>query len=245
MKIMKYALSSLLAVMACAAGPLLAQEPMVLRVVSSNLGAGIAFEFSTARTLVDRIAAGREFDVAVLTPALLDELAAMQLIDPASPRAFARVGIGVGARPDAPFMPVASLEDLRTTLLQAESVAFGADGQSRRTNEASFERLGIADTMRSKTRLTGAGEAPVLVARGEVDLVLTLISELLREPDLHYLGPLPPEVQAYIVFAAAVSVQAADPAQAAAFIEYLSGPAFASALQPYGLEPIAPPASVP
>ena len=94
--------------------------------------------------------------------------------------------------------------------------------------------------MQSKTTLTGPGEAPVLVAEGEIELVLTLVSELLREPGVQLLGPLPPEVQAYVHFAAAMSAGAGDPSTARTLINFLSTPAFGAALEKNGLEPMNP-----
>ena len=234
----------------------LAQDSDALRVYSSNgvrvvlqemqpqieeaIGTRLAFEFSTSRTLTDRIAANEAFDVAILTPSLIAELSALRKVLPDSRSEFARVGIGVGSREGVPAKSVGTLDELRQTFLEAESIAFGANGQSRRTNEASFESLGIADEMRSKIRLTGAGEAPVLVAEGEIDLVLTLVSELLREPGVQFLGPFPPEIQGYVHFAAGVSAGALDPDAAKAFIAYLSAPAFIASLEKHGLEPVSP-----
>ena len=254
---MKIRLKTLLfAVVTLTGNYLFAQEAGVLRVYSSNgvrvvlqelkpqieqaVGQRLAFEFSTSRTLTDRLAADEAFDVAVLTPRLLDELTEQQKIVPESRKEFAQVGIGVASRRGTPVKPVGTLDELRQTFVEAESVAFGASGQSRRTNEASFEVLGISDEMRAKTRLTGPGEAPVLVADGEIELVLSLVSELLREPGIQFLGPLPAEVQGYIDFEAGVSTGAADPNAAAAFIGFLSTPAFIASLQRHGLEPIRP-----
>ena len=208
--------------------------------IEQAIGRRLTFQFSTSRNLTDRITADEAFDLAILTPSLIDELTALRKIVPESRNEFARVGIGVGSRQGTPAKSVSTLDELRQTLLEAQSVAFGVNGQSRRTNEASFETLGIGDEMRSKTRLTGAGEAPVLVAEGEIELVLTLVSELLREPGVQFLGPLPPEVQGYVDFAAGVSAGALDPAAARALSGFLSTPAFIAALEKHGLEPIGP-----
>lgn len=231
-----------------------AQDVDVLRVYSSNgvrivlqemqpqieqtIGKRISLEFSTSRTLTDQIEAGEAFDVAILTPALIDGLIASQHVAWGSRHDFSRVGIGVGSRQGARARSVATLDDLRQTFLETESIAFGANGQSRRTNEGSFETLGIADEMRPKTRLTGAGEAPGLVADGEIELVLTLISELLREPGVQFLGPLPPKVQGYVDFAAGVSANPQDSATATALINFLYSTAFIAALEKHGLEPL-------
>ena len=253
---MRYLLSAVVAAIAIASSWVLAQDSDALRVFSSNgvrialqemqpqieqaIGRRLVFQFSTSRDLTDRIAANEAFDVAILTPSLIDELTALRKMVPESRNEFARVGIGVGSRQGALIKSVGTLNQLRQTFLEAESVAFGANGQSRQTNEASFETLGIEDEMRSKTRLTGAGEAPVLVAEGEIELVLTLVSELLREPGVQFLGPLPPEVQGYIDFAAGVSTGALDPDTAGAFASFLSTPVFITTLEKHGLEPIGP-----
>ncbi len=247
---------ALFAAIALAGSGVFAQEAGVLRVHSSNgvravlqamqpqieeaIGRRLEFQFSTSRNLTDRIAANEGFDVAVLTPSLLDRLTELSKIDPASRREFARVGIGVASRRGTPTKPVGTLDELRQTFLEAESIAFGASGQSRRTNEASFETLGIGEEMARKTRLTGPGEAPVLVADGEIELVLSLVSELLREPGIQFLGPLPSEVQAYIDFEAGMSTNALNSDAAGAFIEFLSTAAFIASLEAHGLEPIGP-----
>jgi molybdate transport system substrate-binding protein len=248
--------SFLLAAAAIAGSGALAQDSDAVRVYSSNgvrvvlqellpqieqaIGKKLVFEFSTSRTLTDRIAADEAFDVAILTPNLINELTTLQRVAPAPRNEFARVGVGVGSKQGTPAKSVATLDDLRRTLLEAESVAFGANGQSRRTNERVFETLGIVDAMRRKTTLTGAGEAPVLVGEGEIELVLTLVSELLREPGVQFLGPLPPEVQSYVHFEAAMSNSARDPATAEALIGFLSTPVFIASLMKHGLEPISP-----
>ena len=251
---MKGLLSLLAAGAAITSSGVVAQDADALIVYSSNgvravlqelqpeieaaAGRRLAFDFSTSRTLTDRIAAGEPVDVAILTPALIDELIASQRVDPGSRAVFAQVGVGVGARAGTAPKSVRTLEDLRQTLLEAESVAYGASGQSRRTNETAFEALGISEEMRGKSRLTGPGEGPVRVAEGEVELVLTLVSELLREPGVQFLGPLPPEVQGYIQFAAAVGATARDPVAGRALIDFLFSPRFVTAMGAHGLAPI-------
>lgn len=251
---MQMRLSVLATFMVLANSWALAQDSGALRVYSSNgvrvvlqemqpqieqaIGKRISFELSTSRTLVDQIEAGELFDVALLTPALIDGLIESEHVEAGTRNDFGRVGIGVGSREGTPAKSVATLDDLRSTFLEAESIAFGANGQSRITNEGSFESLGIADEMLPKTRLTGAGEAPGLVAEGEIELVLTLVSELLREPGVQYLGPLPAEVQGYVDFAAGISANTHDLVTATALVDFLYSAAFVSSLEKHGLEPI-------
>jgi molybdate transport system substrate-binding protein len=206
--------------------------------IEQVIGKQLSYEMSTSRTLVERIEAGEAFDVAILTPALVDGLIASGNVKLNTRNTFSQVGIGVASREGTPVKSVATLNDLRDTLLDAESVGFGANGQSRRTNEASFETLGIAEQMRGKTRLTGAGEAPGLVAEGELELVLSLVSEVVRHPGIQYLGPLPAEVQGYVQFASGLSAGTEDPTTAQSFIAFLSAPEFRAVLEKHGLEAI-------
>ena len=229
-----------------------AQESTLLRVYSSNgvkavledlqpdieraIETTLSFEFSTSRTLADKVESGGLFDVVILTPALIDELIASKKVDRDSRARFSQVGVGVGSRQGTLAKSVSTLDDLRETLLGAVSIAYGANGQSRRTNEASFATLGITEEIQAKSRLTGPGEGPKLVAEGEVELVLTLVSELLREPGVQFLGTLPPEVQNYIQFEAAMGVAVSDSINGKEFIRFLSSPEFSGALEKHGLE---------
>ena len=156
--------------------PVRAQDASYLRVYSSNgvreilqelkpdiehaVGVILDFEFSTSRTLADQVSAGASFDVVVLTPTLIDELIGLGIVNPLSRSVFAQVGVGIGSHKSAPTKNVSTLDAYREILLEAESIAYGANGQSRRTNESSFEVLGISEQVHHKRRLTGPGEGP-------------------------------------------------------------------------------------
>jgi molybdate transport system substrate-binding protein len=202
------------------------------------VGGPLAIEFSTAASLTRDIEAGRPFDVAILTPALIAELIMRQLVVANSRIDFARAGVGVGARADTGVRDVGTAEALKRTLLDAESVAFTADGQSRATVEKAFAALGIAAAMRPRTVLYGPGEAPLAVAAGKAELVLTLTSEILPVPGLVLVGPLPPEVQGYVSFAAGRSPAARNAQAAVALLSFLGGADFAAALATHGMESV-------
>jgi molybdate transport system substrate-binding protein len=122
--------------------------------------------------------------------------------------------------------------------LNARSVAFTAEGQSRRTIDAVFDRLGIADQMRPKVMLLGPGGGPLAVAKGEAELTMTLISEILPIPGVQLLGPVPGDLQDYVTFEAARSAHAPDASPAAALRRALVGPVFTSALESHGMESV-------
>ena len=239
---------------ACTGAPEPRPEPTPLRLLSSNgvraaieavqpqletaTGLRLSSEFSTAAALKRKIDAGEPFDVAILTPALVDDLVSQGRAVADSRTDLARVGLGVGAREGAPRSDVSTPEALKRTLLDAKVVAYTAEGQSRATVNKALAQLGITAEVDAKSMLTGPGEGPGAVAAGKADLVMTLISEILI-PGVQLLGPFPQEMQNYIVFTAARSPNATNAEQANALLRYLTGPEVAKAMKMHALEPIA------
>lgn len=208
--------------------------------VERAVGRLIAFEFSTATALKRQIDAGDVPDVAVLTSALVDELSAQGTLARDSRRDVARVGVGVGVRSNAPTVDIETPEAFKALLLGARSVVFTAEGQSRTTIDRTFDRLGIVLDMRAKTILKGPGEAPGMVARGEAELVLTLVSEMVGVTGLKLLGPFPPALQNHVTFTAARGANSQDPVAADRLLQALSGADVGARLARHGLEPVRP-----
>ena len=238
----------------CGPDPAATSEATPIRVLSSNgvkgiiddvrpdieraIGRPLAIEFSTSVGLKAKIEQGAPFDVTILTPAIVDDLVKQGKIAADSPVNVARSGVGVGTREGAPRADVSTPEALKRALLDARKVAFTAEGQSRATIDRAFERLGIAEAMRPKVMLLGPAGGPAAVAKGEADLTLTLVSEILPIAGVQLLGPLPAELQNYVSFAAGRSADAKEREGADALLQYISGPEFRSALERHGMESV-------
>jgi molybdate transport system substrate-binding protein len=230
-----------------------AQQLTPIRVLSSNgvravmedlraeceraVGHPLSIDFSSAASLKEKIEAGEAFDVAILTPAVIEDLTKQGKVAPSPHLNFARAGVGVGVRSGAAKPDISSPEALKRTLLSAKSVVFTGNGASRIAIDKAFERLGIADAMRPKTTLTPAGRAPVMVAEGKAELVLTLVSEILPVKGVQLVGPFPAEVQGYVSFTAGVGVNAKNPEAAKAVLQFLGKPSIAQTLAKHGMEP--------
>ena len=242
-----------IAILCLTAGTAQSQETLpTLRVLSSNgprapledaqpdieaaIGYSLDIEFSTAASLASRIEAGEPFDVAILTPALIDRLVTGGRVAPAPVVVFARSGVGVGAARSGTERDVSTAEALRATLLAAQSVTLTEDGQSRRVSEAAFEALDIVEEMQPKIMLVGPGEGPHVVARGDAELVLTLVSEIVPIDGLELVGPFPAELQDYVSFAAGISTASTKADAARRLLEQLSAPTMTRALAPHGME---------
>lgn len=254
MRITLLLLAATLAAACSATSTAPAESPEPVRVLSSNgvrtvletlkpdiekvIGRPLDITFSTAAGLKVEIDKGAAFDVAVLTPPLVRELSGAGKIAAGTETGIARTGVGVGAREDAPPRDVSTPDALKATLLAAKSVAFTEAGQSRATIDAMFARFGIEDAMKAKTVLKGPGEAPEAVARGEAELVLTLVSEILPVKGVRLLGPLPADVQNFVSFAGGRSATARAPSAADAVLAYLSGSAAEATIKASGMESI-------
>jgi molybdate transport system substrate-binding protein len=98
-----------------------------------------------------------------------------------------------------------------------------------------FDKLGIADQVQSKIKLLDV-VVPEALAKGQVEIGLTQISEILPNPNVELAGPLPADIQVYTVFGGGIAPASHD--GAAALVEFLTSPAAASVLKANGLEPL-------
>jgi molybdate transport system substrate-binding protein len=200
-------------------------------------GTTLSIEFSTTATLRERIEKGEPFDVAILTDEAMDALAEAAKLAPMRTR-IARVGIGVGVRAGTAKPDIRTGEAIKRSLLAAKTIAYTGNGASRPAIDRMFERLGIAKQIQAKSRLTAAGAAPAAVGKGDADLVLTLISEILPEPGVQLAGPLPADFQTYLGFSAAPSPKAVADAKVGALIRFLAGRTAADVYLSKGMEPV-------
>jgi molybdate transport system substrate-binding protein len=202
-------------------------------------GHKLAATFGSSVSLKQRIDAGEMFDVAILTPDLIDELIKAGKIAPAARVDIARTGIGVAIRAGAPRPDISTVAAFKQTLLAAKSITYGdptRGGLSSVHFVKVLDRLGIAEAMKPKTRLGSPSEGVRPVAAGEAELGIGQLSEIMLVKGVERLGPIPAELQSYTNLAAGIAVGTQDPTGAKAFIEFLASPASLPVLQAAGME---------
>jgi molybdate transport system substrate-binding protein len=194
----------------------------------------------TVGALTKKIGAGEPFDAAVLTPEAIEKLTPSGKIVPASRVDIARVGIGVVVRQGTPLPDIGSVEAFKRALMTAKSVAYidpQAGGSSGIYLAGLFERLGLAGALKSKAVLIHGGAVAAHVVKGEAEIGVHQISEILPVKDGVLVGPLPQEIQNYTTYSAVIAAHAKEPAIAKTLIAALSDPAAAAVIRSKGMEP--------
>lgn len=199
-------------------------------------GHKVSTSLDTANLLAARIKAGESADLAILTAPAIDDLTKLgkltgKRID------LCRSGIGVAVRAGAPKPDIHSVDALKRTLLNAKSITYTSTGASGIYFAGLLERLGIADQVRAKAKTPTGGAVAELVARGEADLAIQQIPELMAVSGTTLVGPLPSEIQLFTIFSAGLFTDAKQAAAARALVQFLSTPAAVRVMKTKGMEP--------
>jgi molybdate transport system substrate-binding protein len=193
---------------------------------------------TTENAIPVRLARGEPADVLIMVGYALDDLAKKGKVAPGTQVELVRSPMGIAVRAGAPKPDIGSVDALRRSLLAAKSVAYSDSASGVYVQNELFKRLGIADEMKSKSRMIPAEPVGEVVARGEAELGFQQISELKPVRGIEIVGPLPPEVQNITVFSAGIATGAKEPGAAQALIAFLASPTAAPVLTNSGLVPI-------
>jgi molybdate transport system substrate-binding protein len=199
-------------------------------------GHTLSIHFDSTPNIISRINAGTPFDVVVVPADVFKDAAAKShLADPAVN--IARVGYGVIVRAGAPKPDLSTPDAFKAALLKANSVASVPASAAGAYIAKVYERLGIAEEMKAKTKVQAMPTtiAPA-VAGGEAELGIFL-TNVFNAPGIELAGPFPADLQQELVFPAAVATDAKEAAAAKALIDFLQTPAAATAIKAVGMTP--------
>lgn len=187
----------------------------------SRSGVKVELVNDTAGALVKRIEAGETFDVVFLTPAGLSALAAQGKVDPASVTPVGKVGIGVAVRSGSPRPALETVDQFKAAVLAARKVAYidpASGGSSGIYLDGLFQRLGIAEAVRSKAVLVAGGLVAERVANGDADLAIHQVSEILPVAGVDLVGQLPEAIQNFTTYGYGISTASPMAAVAKSFV---------------------------
>ncbi|HEY6258017.1 MAG TPA: substrate-binding domain-containing protein [Xanthobacteraceae bacterium] len=200
----------------------------------------VTIRYDAAAALKKAIDGGESFDLAILVPGGIDDLIKQGKIESASRINLARTGVGVAVRAGAAKPDISTADAFKRTLLNAKSIAYGdpaLGGASSVYFANLLQKLGIAEEMKAKTKLTPSGEGAKAVADGAAELGVGQISEIVPVRGAELAGPFPSELQVYTTFTAGVAANPKDAAAAKALLKFLTTPAAAQILKARGLDP--------
>jgi molybdate transport system substrate-binding protein len=200
-------------------------------------GHTVNYSSDVAINLVRRVEAGEPFDLLVASPSQMDGLIAKGTIVAESRTNLVRSGIGVEVRAGAPKPDISSMDAFKRSLLNAKSIGYLKEGQSGVYLHQVFDRIGVADAIRGKAIRPDTDIVSELVAKGEIELGLVVITQIVTTPGVELVGPIPSEIQSYITFTAGISAKAAAPEAARQLLHFLTGPAALPVIKAQGMEP--------
>ena len=179
------------------------------------------------------------FDVAILPSWAVDELVGSGRALPGNRFTFARAAIGLAVRSGAIKPRIDTADAFRRAMLNATAVAVTSDtnpGSARLALDRAFQRLRIAQEMRSKILLTPVAQAVTWVADGKAQYAINYVSNILAVRGVELVGRIPEEVQSYIDFDVISSATPADSAAVGRLLTFLAGP-HEERLRAHGNEP--------
>ncbi|GJE09461.1 molybdate ABC transporter substrate-binding protein [Methylobacterium longum] len=219
----------------CSQGLKTALDELVPQFERAN-GDHLIITYDTSAILKAQIETGKPFDVAVLTPPLITALIQQGKVTDGTATMLARTGVGLAVKKGTTRPDIGSAEALKRALTSAGSVAYSTSGASGAVFAAALQKLGIADEVKARGKAIPNGLTGDVVARGEADLAVQLMPELMSVSGVDVVGPFPAEVQSFVVLTGGISVTA-DKARAEAFLAFLKSSAAEAVIRAKGLEP--------
>jgi len=205
-------------------------------------GHRVGIDFGTPGNIRDKLIQGEAADVAVAIAAILPDLEKAGKIAPGTRMEFAASYVGVVVRAGAPKLDVSTPEGVKRAILMAKTVALSdpkAGTQLGATFIGAADRLGFGADLRSRTKLIlGPGsDVADAVAKGEADIGVTLISEILPVAGVALGGEVPSDIMPPTVIHAFLMSGAKDAETAKAFLDFLRSPDANRIIEAKGMKP--------
>jgi molybdate transport system substrate-binding protein len=210
---------------------------------AKDTGHHLAFTVGQPATIKDDLAAGDKADLIILPSPVVSKLNGSGALRAGSAVDVARVGVGVAVREGASKPDISSAAAIRKLLLDAPSIVYPdpktGGGSAGLAIARMIDQMGITETVKPKLTLVHAiGGGVDLVAKGQAQVGFFIVSEITPVKGAALVGPLPAELQNYIVFGAAIPKSNTAPDPALAFIKCLADPAERQAWLNAGFEPV-------
>jgi molybdate transport system substrate-binding protein len=189
------------------------------------------------KTIKSQLENGADVDVVILSKEGLSELIAAKRIVGGSERELASVPLAAAVRQGSPKPDIGNVEGFKTALLNARLVVMPGSTSGLFVKDEVFPKLGIANKVSFKVVARGL-DSTGLLAAGEADLAIGPVSELINQPGIELVGPLPEQAQLVQVFTAAIVPVSDRTVQAKKLIDFLGSDHTTAAIKKFGMDPV-------
>jgi molybdate transport system substrate-binding protein len=215
---------------------------MASRRILQNLGARyialrgqqVAVEAIGGVEALRRIREGEAIDLIALAIGVIVTLEQEGHLRAGSARPLARSPMAVAVRSGAPRPDISSEEAVKQAFLAAKTIG-GSTGPSGVHLLALLKRWDI-DAAKIVQAPPGVPVAS-FVARGEAEIGIQQLSELLNETGIDIVGVFPPAIQTMTTFAIGIGARTSQPEAAAAFQTYVTSAEAEAEIRAQGMEP--------
>jgi molybdate transport system substrate-binding protein len=202
-------------------------------------GHKVTVVYGTAGAVAERVQKGEPADLVISATPRIDQLQAQGKVVAGDRVVIAKVGVGAFVRKGAVKPDISSADAFKRSMLAARSIAYpdpAGGGASGIYVASLLERLGIAAEMKPKTKLSTLGTLYASVASGEVEIGFNQVSEILAQPTIELVGPLPSAIQNYTQFAPGIVAGSSQAGAAKALVTFLTSPVAQTVMKAKGFE---------
>jgi molybdate transport system substrate-binding protein len=209
-----------------------------ISVFEKATGHKVVVTWSGTEAITKRVAEGEIVDVVVNAAQNIDRQSQEGKLIAASRTDFARSGIGAAVAASAAKIDVSTADALKSALLSARSVVVSSGTSGRHMVEV-FAKLGVSEQVKAKTKQPPSGaQIADYLASGEAELGFQQVSELLNAKGIHYLGPVPADLQNYTIYSAAIHAVAPNADAAKTLLTALRSASTQTVVRTSGMEPL-------
>jgi molybdate transport system substrate-binding protein len=193
--------------------------------------------FTGTLDALKRLSNGETYDLLIMARQQIDELSQSGKVIAGSRTDVAKSGVGVAVGKGKPKPDISTVDALKKALLTARSIGYST-GPSGLYVVTMFQKMGIADEVKSKLKQTPTGVfVGSIIASGEAEIGFQQVSELSFFPGIDYVGPIPAEIQLITVFSAGIPTGTKQADAAKSLVSFITAPAAAAVFKKHALDP--------
>jgi molybdate transport system substrate-binding protein len=187
---------------------------------------------------VAKIKEGTFADLILLGPDALNDLAASGKVEAGTITPAFKSRIGLAVRAGAKKPDISTADALKKALLEAKSIGYSIGPSGEHFSKVVVVTLGIADELRPKMANVRGGPVGTGVAKGDVEIGIHQIAELMPIAGIDIVGDLPAELNKTIIYATGLTTMVKQPEAAKALAAFLALESNVPVIQKNGMDPV-------